>query len=534
MLTVWFEIGMERSTNLNRTYDANRGWMTNLTVQTQGSNNYIVNQGYAYYPNGQLQTSTDSVSPALTATYSYDYLNRLSNATTSSWGLAWTYDDFGNRLTQSATAGSPPTSSLTYDTTNYTNRITASGYTYDNNGNLTAFPGPQGTTSVTYDAFDRAVSFTVGSSTSTVSYDAFGRRIQKTFSGGMQRLYFYSAQGQLLAEYDNPASGNGPSRTTQYFAGQRLGQWTDRVGSKRADSGSSSQYYPYGEEITSTNNDTYKFAQTYRDSDSGLDYANARFYVSGIGRFLTADPAGRLSARPDGPQSFNRYAYTEGNPVNFSDPGGMFVVANPNQFCWQTPYGGEAGGSYTSCFYPTTFGSYAPVNPGDDKGPLNRTNAQLLAASLARVTKNMTDKCAQALGAKDAAAANAKLTNNTLQGFSDLGQIQVITDSNLVPIAGDPDTPPMAKYDSGAIELNSSVNWSNPDATVAVNQNGDDVTDPLLQGTALQLAAVGGAGITIPQFMDLVILHELSHGFGNQHPADPSAFNQNIWTNCFP
>ena len=161
MLTVWFEIGMERSTNLNRTYDANRGWMTNLTVQTQGSNNYIVNQGYAYYPNGQLQTSTDAVSPALTATYSYDYLNRLSNATTSSWGLAWTYDDFGNRLTQSATAGSPPTSSLTYDTTNYTNRITASGYTYDNNGNLTAFPGPQGTTSVSYDAFDRAVSFTV-------------------------------------------------------------------------------------------------------------------------------------------------------------------------------------------------------------------------------------------------------------------------------------------------------------------------------------------------------------------------------------
>jgi len=246
----------------------------------------------------------------------------LTAATTSSWGLAWTYDDFGNRLTQSATAGSPPTSSLTYDTTNYTNRIVTSGYTYDNNGNLTAFPGPQGNTSVSYDAFDRAATITVGSSSSTVNYDAFGRRIQKTFAGGLQRLYFYDSSGKLLAEYDNPAWGSSPSRTTQYFAGQRVGQWTDRVGSKRADSGSSSQYYPYGEEITSTNNDTFKFAQTYRDSDSGLDYAWKRFYSSATGRFLTADMADN-GGQATLPQSWNRYSYVLGNPVKFIDPGGM-------------------------------------------------------------------------------------------------------------------------------------------------------------------------------------------------------------------
>jgi uncharacterized protein RhaS with RHS repeats len=99
------------------TYDALRNWMTNLTVQTQGSSSYIVNQSYAYSAGGQVQTATDSVNSGLTASYSYDYLNRL---------------------TQSATAGSPPTSSLTYDTTNYTNRITTSGYTYDANGNLTS------------------------------------------------------------------------------------------------------------------------------------------------------------------------------------------------------------------------------------------------------------------------------------------------------------------------------------------------------------------------------------------------------------
>jgi RHS repeat-associated protein len=77
----------------------------------------------------------------------------------------------------------------------------------------------------------------------------------------------------------------------------------------------------YGEEITSTNNDTYKFAQTYRDSDSGLDYANSRFYVSGIGRFLTAD---KVHANPDPsqPQNWNRYAYSMGDPINRADVSG--------------------------------------------------------------------------------------------------------------------------------------------------------------------------------------------------------------------
>jgi RHS repeat-associated protein len=78
--------------------------------------------------------------------------------------------------------------------------------------------------------------------------------------------------------------------------------------------------HSYGEEITSTNNDTYKFAQTYRDSDSGLDYANARFYASSMGRFLNVDPNNQNSLQS--PQSWNRYSYASGDPVNRFDPSG--------------------------------------------------------------------------------------------------------------------------------------------------------------------------------------------------------------------
>src|ERR1017187_6572080 len=95
-------------------------------------------------------------------------------------------------------------------------------------------------------------------------------------------------------------------------------------------------YYPYGEEITATNNDTFKFAQTYRDSDSGLDYAQKRYYASSIGRVINADPTS--SAGPALPQTWNQYGYAGGDPVNNSDPSGA---------CWD--YVDASGSTQSIC-----------------------------------------------------------------------------------------------------------------------------------------------------------------------------------------
>ncbi len=51
----------------------------------------------------------------------------------------------------------------------------------------------------------------------------------------------------------------------------------------------------------------------------GLYYYNARYYLPGAGRFLSADT---LVPDPQNPQSFNRYAYVLNSPINFSDPTG--------------------------------------------------------------------------------------------------------------------------------------------------------------------------------------------------------------------
>jgi RHS repeat-associated protein len=81
-------------------------------------------------------------------------------------------------------------------------------------------------------------------------------------------------------------------------------------------------YYPFGEEITSTSNNDYKFASTFHDSTTGLDYAVNRYYASGMGRFLTVDRK-RRSARVRRPGSWNRYVYALNDPINHRDPRGL-------------------------------------------------------------------------------------------------------------------------------------------------------------------------------------------------------------------
>jgi len=64
---------------------------------------------------------------------------------------------------------------------------------------------------------------------------------------------------------------------------------------------------------------------------TGLDYAVNRYLSSAMGRFLSADPY-QASGGPASPQSWNRYSYVHGDPVNFRDPRGV-LEAPPDGFC---------------------------------------------------------------------------------------------------------------------------------------------------------------------------------------------------------
>jgi RHS repeat-associated protein len=143
----------------------------------------------------------------------------------------------------------------------------------------------------------------------------------------------YSPTGQKLGAYKlNPAiNGNFEPfmivalvSSDQFFGSRRLAVM-DQLGSV-------GMYYPWGENRGGTNpQDTWSFGTYWTDSVTGLDYANNRYYFNSLGRFMTPDPYQGDSGPgdTDNPQSWNRYAYVVGDPINWIDPSGQFYQPPP-------------------------------------------------------------------------------------------------------------------------------------------------------------------------------------------------------------
>jgi RHS repeat-associated protein len=115
-------------------------------------------------------------------------------------------------------------------------------------------------------------------------------------------------------------------------------------------------------------NDQVKFASYTRDSVTGLDYADQRYYSSTFGRFMTSD---RLdtSADPTKPLSWNRYGYVIGDPVNANDPTGK----NDEAVC----AGDEGDDSGGDCALPGETGGGGGDGPaGGDGGVFSSANLQ--------------------------------------------------------------------------------------------------------------------------------------------------------------
>ncbi len=290
------------------------------------------------YPSGTNNGKVSSLYNAIsgeTVTYTYDSLNRLLTANGSGWGQQYGFDSFGNLLSKTVTAGSGPSLSQAVNPAN--NQIVGAGY--DANGNTGGATNGGVAYGLGYDPENRMVlAMQSGYQGPYVDYyyDAQNHRIW-SWSGAVDAysnttnytVNIYSPGGQKLGAYliapafiqDSqtefqvvPSMQVTLSSSDTYFGSRRLGVM-DQLGS-------TSTFYPWGEAKGTNPQNTWNFATYWQDSTTGLDYANNRYYSNAYGRFMTPDPSAS-SQDPKTPQSWNRYPYVLGDPVNSNDPTGL-------------------------------------------------------------------------------------------------------------------------------------------------------------------------------------------------------------------
>ncbi len=173
---------------------------------------------------GHVYGITNNLDSTRSQTFSYDQLNRITAAQTTStfatspshcWGETYSLDPWGNL--QSLAGGSSQYTGCTYET-GFTKTADGnnhlSGFSYDSSGNTTA----DGFNSYTWDA-ESQLKVTAGS---TYLYDGDGRRVAKANTQTPPvpyKLYWYGAGGEVLSETD--ASGN-TSAEYVFFGGKRV------------------------------------------------------------------------------------------------------------------------------------------------------------------------------------------------------------------------------------------------------------------------------------------------------------------------
>ncbi|MBD7981162.1 RHS repeat-associated core domain-containing protein [Oerskovia merdavium] len=279
--------------------------------------------------------------------------------------LGCAYDTVGNRTSMpSHRASGDVTAAYTYGPS--TVDPDAGVHALTGVATMTAGGAPT-TASYVYDAAGNTVSRPFGTGTQVLGWDGEGRLAQIVTSGtggaGENQLtageasFVYSADGERLVRKD--ASG-----TTLYLPGGQ--ELTNHSAGSAAGTTTATRYYGFGGQtvavrdgrglggVSSLVNDVHgtalavvhntKYTLTRNFADpfggrrgevldtpgdrgflgkvedtTGLTSVGARYYDSGVGRFVSVDPVMDLGD----PQQWSAYTYANNNPVTWSDPTGL-------------------------------------------------------------------------------------------------------------------------------------------------------------------------------------------------------------------
>jgi RHS repeat-associated protein len=279
-------------------------------------------QSFAYDAASRLDTLTNNLGGAATThdlaqTFTYNPAGQIASVARSNDAYAWAAHYNVDRA-------------YVADGLNRIMSVGSTSFGYDARGNLTS----DGTNSYVYNSENL---MTGGPGGAIFKYDALGR-LQASYGTGAPFATRYEYDGvDLITEFDAPSTilrryvhGPGIDNPIAWYEGSAVSSTTRRflmadergsVVSITDSAGATLNINSYDEYGIPAPGNVGRFGYTGQTwlPEIGMWYYKARLYSPTLGRFMQSDPIGYS----DG---MNWYNYVGGDPVNFVDPLGLYVL----------------------------------------------------------------------------------------------------------------------------------------------------------------------------------------------------------------
>lgn len=310
------------SKNVDTNTYNNAGDLTAITMAAGTTT--LASLNYTRDPAGQVTAEAATGLPGANQSYSYDQLNRLTQAT----GKAYSYDAADNPTVLGDVIG------MTYDAADQLTQSSAGSYRYDGVGERTGFTPTSGAaSSYGYDQAGRLTAATTPAATIGYAYDGDDLRVAKTANGtttnyawdrstGLPELLSDGSTSYLYGPDGHPIEQITSAGTTTYYHHDQLGS-TRLLTSTSGTAVATFSYDPYGNQTGSTGTimTPLGYAGEYRDADAGLIYLRARWYDPRTGQFISRDPVTQITRQP--------YLYAASDPIDAVDPSGLRPIDPP-------------------------------------------------------------------------------------------------------------------------------------------------------------------------------------------------------------